>query len=158
MAITKNATIASCDGTLLKASHPSTSLSCNMSFNIYLPFPISSKAHENSQDGSAKVPLLVYLSGLTCTPDNATGKGFFQRTARELGIAILYPDTSPRGVGIKGEDESSDFGTGAGFYVDAVKVCTIHLIYYVSINLSNSPLQKSKTYLFPSKRKQENLL
>ena len=88
------------------------------------------------------MPLLVYLSGLTCTPDNATEKGFYQRTARELGIAILYPDTSPRGAGIEGEDESWDFGTGAGFYVDAIKVSRIKLICCFATNVSKSSFQK----------------
>ncbi len=97
-----------------------------MSFNLYLPFPVSSGAQDHaSKDVKAKVPLLVYLAGLTCTGDNGAEKGFFQRTARELGIAVLYPDTSPRGLGLEGEDESWDFGSGAGFYVDALKVSRV---------------------------------
>jgi len=56
---------------------------------------------------------------LTCTGDNCAEKGFFQHGASKHGIAVLYPDTSPRGLKIAGEDDSWDFGTGAGFYVDA---------------------------------------
>ena len=82
-----------------------------MALNLYLP-PQASKH---------KVPVLFYLSGLTCTGDNCAEKGFFQPAAAKHGIAIVYPDTSPRGLGISGEGDSWDFGTGAGFYVDATK-------------------------------------
>jgi len=64
---------------------------------------------------------LYYLSGLTCTQDNVTTKGGFQRYAAEHGIAVVCPDTSPRGAGYAGEDDDYDFGTGAGFYVDATQ-------------------------------------
>lgn len=112
MSVTTKATIACFGGKLLKLTHQSKTLGCEMPFNIFLPPQVTTnKLH--------KAPLLIYLSGLTCTPDNCTEKGFFQHGASEHGIAILYPDTSPRGIGIKGEDESYDFGTGAGFYVDA---------------------------------------
>lgn len=66
-----------------------------------------------------KLPVLVYLSGLTCTPNNATEKSFFQYFAAKYGFALVFPDTSPRGANIAGEDDAYDFGTGAGFYVDA---------------------------------------
>lgn len=114
---TTQATIASFGGTLLKLTHPSPTLSCNMAFNLYLP-PVAS-----GRLGAVphKVPLLIYLAGLTCTGDNGAEKGFFQHAASEAGIAILYPDTSPRGLGIEGEDQSYDFGSGAGFYVDATR-------------------------------------
>jgi S-formylglutathione hydrolase len=82
-----------------------------MAVNLYLP----------PQSATQKVPVLFYLSGLTCTPENCSEKGFFQRHASLHGIAIVYPDTSPRGAGIAGEDESWDFGTGAGFYIDATQ-------------------------------------
>jgi S-formylglutathione hydrolase len=64
-------------------------------------------------------PVLWYLSGLTCTAENFTAKAGAQRVAAELGLIVVAPDTSPRGAGYPGEDESWDFGTGAGFYVDA---------------------------------------
>lgn len=63
--------------------------------------------------------MLYYLSGLTCTDENFTTKAGAQRVAAQHGLAIVAPDTSPRGAGVEGEDESYDFGTGAGFYVDA---------------------------------------
>jgi len=109
--VTTKATIASFGGKLLKLSHDAKTTGCEMAFNLYLPPQASSS--------STKVPLFIWLSGLTCTPDNCSEKGFFQHGASKHGIAILYPDTSPRGVNIEGEDESYDFGSGAGFYVDA---------------------------------------
>jgi S-formylglutathione hydrolase len=105
------ATIASFGGTLLKLKHTSKSTRCSMSLNLYLP----------PQAKFQTVPVLFYLSGLTCTGDNCAEKGFFQAHAAKHGIAIVYPDTSPRGLSIKGEDESWDFGSGAGFYVDATE-------------------------------------
>ena len=67
------------------------------------------------------VPLLYWLSGLTCTEENFIVKAGAQRVAAELGLAIVVPDTSPRGLKIPGEAESYDFGLGAGFYVDATQ-------------------------------------
>ncbi|KAI6136485.1 carbohydrate esterase family 1 protein [Pisolithus sp. B1] len=78
-------------------------------FNVFLP----------SSSANSKVPVLIYLGGLTCTEDNAAQKGGFMRDAAAEGIAIIFPDTSPRGAGIQGEDDHWDFGTGAGWYVDA---------------------------------------
>ncbi|KAJ6509349.1 carbohydrate esterase family 1 protein [Mycena vitilis] len=78
-------------------------------FNLFLP----------PQSASGNVPLLVYLAGLTCTEDNGAQKGAFFGPASATGIAILFPDTSPRGAGIEGEDADWDFGTGAGFYLNA---------------------------------------
>lgn len=98
------------DGELTKYKFKSTVLGgLYANFNLFIP--------ANAANGS--VPILVYLSGLTCTEDNASQKGGFFRDAAKEGIALLFPDTSPRGAGIEGEDESWDFGTGAGFYVDA---------------------------------------
>ncbi|KAL8902681.1 MAG: hypothetical protein Q9207_004465 [Kuettlingeria erythrocarpa] len=114
MAVTTKATIASFGGKLLKCSHNASATSCEMGFNLYMP----PQAILNSLH---KVPLLIYLAGLTCTGDNGAEKGFFQHAASKKGIAVLYPDTSPRGLQIPGENESHDFGTGAGFYVDATK-------------------------------------
>ncbi|KAF2858524.1 S-formylglutathione hydrol [Piedraia hortae CBS 480.64] len=83
-----------------------------MKLNLYVPPQASA---------STPVPVLFYLAGLTCTGDNGAEKGFFQHAASKKGIAVVYPDTSPRGLGIAGEDDSYDFGSGAGFYVDATK-------------------------------------
>ncbi|CAD6570305.1 MAG: hypothetical protein ASARMPREDX12_004979 [Alectoria sarmentosa] len=114
MSIQTKATIASFGGKLLKLSHNASSTNCEMAFNLYLP-------PQTTTNPLHKVPLLIYLAGLTCTGDNGAEKGFFQHAASEKGIAVLYPDTSPRGLKIEGEDESFDFGSGAGFYVDATK-------------------------------------
>ncbi|KAI9777949.1 MAG: hypothetical protein M1839_008484 [Geoglossum umbratile] len=106
------ATIASFGGKLLKLTHYAVATGCEMALNLYLP---------PEAPGSKKSPVLFYLSGLTCTGDNCAEKGFFQQGASQTGIAIVYPDTSPRGLKIEGEEDAYDFGTGAGFYVDATQ-------------------------------------
>ncbi len=90
--------------------HASTALACDMRFSVYLP----------PQAQKADCPVVWYLSGLTCTEDNATVKAGFQRTAAELGLIIVCPDTSPRGDHVP-DDEAYDFGKGAGFYLDATE-------------------------------------
>ncbi|KAI1337932.1 putative esterase [Xylariaceae sp. FL0016] len=112
MAFETKATIATFGGKLLKLSHNSTSTKTPMAVSVYLPPAALSST-------PSKVPVLIYLSGLTCTPDNCSEKGFFHAAASRHNIAIVYPDTSPRGAGVAGEDDGWDFGTGAGFYVDA---------------------------------------
>ncbi|ESO92858.1 hypothetical protein LOTGIDRAFT_120210 [Lottia gigantea] len=92
-------------------SHQSKELKCTMKFGIYLP---------PSANGG-KVPVLYYLSGLTCTEQNFVTKAGAQKYASEHGIILVAPDTSPRGVNIEGEDDSYDFGSGAGFYVNATQ-------------------------------------
>ena len=66
-----------------------------------------------------KCPAVVYLAGLTCTEETAVIKAGAQRVAAELGLALIFPDTSPRGANIPGEDDAWDFGSAAGFYLDA---------------------------------------
>ncbi|SZF03886.1 unnamed protein product [Blumeria hordei] len=110
MSLTTTATIASFGGKLLKIKHEASSTGCEMALNLYLP---------PDANTTNKAPLLIFLSGLTCTGDNCAEKGFLQCAASEKGIAVLYPDTSPRGLHLKGEDDAYDFGTGASFYVDA---------------------------------------
>jgi S-formylglutathione hydrolase FrmB len=88
MAFKTTATIASFGGKLLKLSHSASSTGCEMAVNLYLPPQTTAKAQ--------KVPVLFYLAGLTCTGDNGAEKGFFQYGASQKGIAIVYPDTSPR--------------------------------------------------------------
>jgi S-formylglutathione hydrolase len=92
-------------------SHHSKALNCTMRFAIYLP--------PQALNGK-KVPVLYWLSGLTCTDENFMQKAGAQRIASELGIAIVAPDTSPRGEGIA-DDESYDLGQGAGFYINATQ-------------------------------------
>lgn len=112
-------TIASFGGKLLKLSHTSALLGCDMNLNLYLPPQVSGSA--SSSMPIKRAPVLYYLAGLTCTGDNGAEKGFFQSAASKKGIAVVYPDTSPRGLNIAGEDDAYDFGSGAGFYVDATK-------------------------------------
>lgn len=87
MAMKIEKTIASFGGKLLKLSHAAKSTSCTMNLNVFVPPGASA---------SAKAPVLFYLSGLTCTGDNCAEKGFFQHAAAQQGVAVVYPDTSPR--------------------------------------------------------------
>jgi S-formylglutathione hydrolase len=70
---------------------------------------------------TAPVPALIYLAGLTCTEETFAIKAGAQRVAAELGLMLVTPDTSPRGTNVAGADESWDFGTAAGFYLDATQ-------------------------------------
>jgi S-formylglutathione hydrolase len=92
-------------------THESTEARCRMRFGVFLP----------PQASMDRVPLLYWLSGLTCTEENFIVKAGAQRVAAELGLAIVVPDTSPRGLNLPGDAESYDFGVGAGFYVDATE-------------------------------------
>lgn len=92
-------------------SHVSSTLNCTMRFAIFLPPQAST---------GAKVPVLYWLSGLTCTDENFMQKASAQRLAAELGIAIVAPDTSPRGEDVA-DDDGYDLGKGAGFYVNATQ-------------------------------------
>ncbi|PCJ42919.1 MAG: S-formylglutathione hydrolase [SAR86 cluster bacterium] len=99
-------------GKQLKYSHQSDVLSCEMTFSIYLP----------PQAEQQSVPLIYWLSGLTCTDDNFFQKAGAQRYAANAGVAIICPDTSPRGEDVPDDPEAAyDFGLGAGFYVNATQ-------------------------------------
>jgi S-formylglutathione hydrolase len=91
--------------------HDAAETSSAMRFSVYLP----------PQAERRKVPALWYLAGLTCTEETFMIKAGAQRVAAELGIALIAPDTSPRGVPLAGDSETWDFGVGAGFYVDATE-------------------------------------
>ncbi|MDZ7711059.1 MAG: S-formylglutathione hydrolase [Roseovarius sp.] len=91
-------------------SHTSEACACDMTFGLFLP--------EEARIGP--VPLLWYLSGLTCTHENAMVKAGMQGWAAEQGIAVVFPDTSPRGPGVA-DDDAFDLGQGAGFYVNATQ-------------------------------------
>ncbi len=91
-------------------THSSAVTGGDMTFAIYMP----------PQARAAKVPVLWYLSGLTCTHENAMTKAGAQCFAAEHGVAVVFPDTSPRGEGVA-DDEAYDLGQGAGFYVDATQ-------------------------------------
>lgn len=99
------------DGRQLTYRHASQSCACDMQFAVYLP-----PAAE-----SGPVPAVYWLSGLTCTEENFSVKSGAQRYAAELGLALVIPDTSPRGVDVPGQDEAINVGTGAGFYVNATQ-------------------------------------
>jgi S-formylglutathione hydrolase len=98
-------------GSLQRVRHASEACNCDMTFAIYLP----------PQAEDEPVPVLYWLSGLTCTDENFMQKAGAQRLASRLGMAIVAPDTSPRGTDLPGEHESYDFGSGAGFYVNATQ-------------------------------------
>lgn len=99
-------------GWQLRFEHVSKVLQCNMQFSVYLP----------PQAQQTQVPAVYWLSGLTCTDENFSSKAGAQRVAAELGVALVIPDTSPRGEGVPDDAAGQyDFGLGAGFYVNATQ-------------------------------------
>jgi S-formylglutathione hydrolase len=98
-------------GYLNRYTHDSDSCQCNMTFSVYLP----------PQAEQAPVPALYWLSGLTCTDDNFRVKAGAQRYAAEHGLALIIPDTSPRGADVPDAADRYDLGQGAGFYVNATR-------------------------------------
>lgn len=98
------------EGEQYKYSHYSEVLQCDMTFSIYLP----------SNKENKKIPLIWFLSGLTCTDDNFGQKSGFQAVAAKHQVAVMIPDTSPRGEDVA-NDEAYDLGQGAGFYLDATQ-------------------------------------
>jgi S-formylglutathione hydrolase len=98
-------------GYLNRYIHDSKTCQCEMTFSVYLP-PLAA---------TKKVPALYWLSGLTCTDDNARTKAGAQRFAAKQGIAIVFPDTSPRGDQVADQPDRYDLGKGAGFYVNATR-------------------------------------
>lgn len=91
--------------------HDSKEIGLPMGFSVFIP----------AQADEARVPVLFFLAGLTCTEETFMIKAGAQRMAAEHGLMLVAPDTSPRGAGIPGEDDDWDFGTGAGFYLDATQ-------------------------------------
>jgi S-formylglutathione hydrolase len=92
--------------------HASRETNTAMTFSVYVP----------PHQAGATLPVVWYLSGLTCTHANVTEKGEFRRTCAQLGLVLVAPDTSPRGEGVPGDPAGAyDFGLGAGFYVDATQ-------------------------------------
>src|SRR5262245_56241484 len=98
-------------GRQLVVKHESNACRCEMAFSVFLP-------PQAGQIG--KLPVVWYLSGLTCTHANVTEKGEYRAACAELGLIFVAPDTSPRGEGVA-DAEEWDFGKGAGFYVDATQ-------------------------------------
>ncbi|CAL9735909.1 S-formylglutathione hydrolase [Monosporozyma servazzii] len=124
MSFTVNSKIAACGGQFLKLSHQSKVTKCSMDVNVYLPKQYFQRIKNESdkQPTLEKIPTIYYLSGLTCTPQNASEKAFWQIQADNFGFAMVFPDTSPRGDDIPTDPENSwDFGVGAGFYINATK-------------------------------------
>ena len=115
-------------GYLNRYTHQSVVNNCEMTFSVYLP----------PQAENGDVPALYWLSGLTCTDDNARTKAGAQRYAAEHGIAIVFPDTSPRGDDVADEPDRYDLGKGAGFYVNATQAPyspNYHMYDYVTQEL-----------------------
>ncbi|AOZ94859.1 S-formylglutathione hydrolase [Paenibacillus crassostreae] len=101
---------SSFDGLQYKYSHYSEVLQCDLTFSIYLP----------SNKEKKEIPLIWWLSGLTCTDDNFSQKSGFQRLAEKYQVAVIIPDTSPRGENVA-DDDAYDLGQGAGFYLNATQ-------------------------------------
>lgn len=95
--------------------HDSREIGLPMKFSVFLP------PQERIDAAGGQVPALLYLAGLTCTEETFATKAGAQRLAAELGLALIAPDTSPRGANVPGEADSWDFGVGAGFYLDATQ-------------------------------------
>lgn len=130
-------------GHLNRYRHLSSSCQCEMTFSVYLP-PLA---------GREKVPAIYWLSGLTCTDDNFRTKAGAQRYAAELGIALIIPDTSPRGDKIADEKERYDLGQGAGFYINATQEPWVtHYRMYDYITQELPALVESKLPLIPGLR------
>jgi S-formylglutathione hydrolase len=112
MIIETISTYHSFGGTQGVYKHPSTATGTDMTFSVFVP----------DHAPGAKLPMVWYLSGLTCTHANVTEKGEYRRACAEHGLIFVAPDTSPRGEGVPDDaDGAYDFGLGAGFYVDATE-------------------------------------
>ena len=109
--------------------HWSEACNCDMTFGIFMPSIATSET----------VPLVWYLSGLTCTHENAMTKAGAQAAAEEFGVAIVFPDTSPRGNNVP-DDDDYDLGQGAGFYLNATEkpwVNNFKMWDYITLDLTN---------------------
>jgi S-formylglutathione hydrolase len=111
MIIKRTESVKEFGGLLNRYTHDSRVLDCEMTFSVYLP----------PQAKAGNVPAIYWLSGLTCTDDNARTKAGAQRYAAEHGVALIFPDTSPRGGDVADEPDRYDLGKGAGFYVNSVQ-------------------------------------
>jgi len=130
-------------GWLNRYRHDSDSCRCAMTFSVYLP----------PQAESAAVPAVYFLSGLTCTDDNVRVKAGAQRYAAELGLALVMPDTSPRGAGVADEPDRYDLGQGAGFYVNASQApWAAHYRMFDYVNLELPALLERELPLVPGRR------
>ena len=147
MSLTEISNIKSFGGRQHQFEHLSTSCNCQMTFSIYLP----------KESKTNPIPALYWLSGLTCTDENFVTKAGAQAHASAHGIAIIAPDTSPRGEGVPDDPEGAyDFGLGAGFYVNATEPPYhqhYHMYDYITKELpalvdSNFNIDKNKIGIF----------
>lgn len=130
-------------GRLNRYRHESVSCRCTMTFSVYLP--------PQAPDG--EVPAVYWLSGLTCTDENFRVKAGAQRYAAELGLALVIPDTSPRGEQVPDEPERYDLGQGAGFYVNATQApWSRHYQMYDYVTRELPALVEAKLPLIPGVR------
>ncbi|HEY4214348.1 MAG TPA: S-formylglutathione hydrolase [Steroidobacteraceae bacterium] len=130
------------EGTVGFYRHEAASTACPMKFSVFLP----------PQAQKGRVPVLYYLAGLTCTEETFMIKAGAQRVAAELGLALVAPDTSPRGVKLPGDSNSWDFGVGAGFYVDAlVEPWSRHYRMYTYVTQELRSLIESKFPVDPAR-------
>ena len=116
-------------GRQLRISHTSTACNCDMTFAVFLP----------AEATAGPVPALIWLSGLTCNDENFSQKAGAQRYAAEHGMALIAPDTSPRGDSVPDDaDGAYDYGLGAGFYVNATQqpfATHYHMYDYITVDL-----------------------
>lgn len=135
------------DGSQLRFRHAAETLGCDIHCSIYLP----------PQAAQGPVPVLYWLSGLTCTDENFVHKAGAQRYAAEHGVALVSPDTSPRGEGVADDPDAAwDFGLGAGFYVNATEApwSSHYRMYdYITAELpaliaGNFPVQAERCSIF----------
>lgn len=130
-------------GWLERWQHESETCHCTMTFSVYLP----------PQAATQKLPVVYWLSGLTCTDDNVRTKAGAQRYAAELGLILVMPDTSPRGDGVPDVPERYDLGQGAGFYVNATQApWSTHYHMYDYITRELPALIEASFPALPGKR------
>ncbi|HSO83465.1 S-formylglutathione hydrolase [Thiocapsa sp.] len=131
------------DGWLERYTHDSDACNCRMTFSVYLP----------PQAEAAPVPAVYFLSGLTCTDDNVRVKAGAQRYAAELGLALVMPDTSPRGEQVADAPDRYDLGQGAGFYINAAREpWSAHYRMFDYVNLELPALVERELPLIPGRR------
>ena len=143
MTIQKIESIKEFGGYLNRYTHQSEVCNTEMMFSVYLP----------PQAEKGKVPALYWLSGLTCTDDNVRTKAGMQRYAAEQGMALVFPDTSPRGDDVADESERYDLGKGAGFYVNATQApWSTHYQMYAYVTQELPALLEANLPLIPELR------
>jgi S-formylglutathione hydrolase len=130
-------------GWLERWQHESATCHCTMTFSVYLP----------PQAATQKLPVVYWLSGLTCTDDNVRVKAGAQRYCAELGLILVMPDTSPRGEGVPDVPERYDLGQGAGFYVNATQApWAAHYRMYDYVTRELPALVEANFHVIPGKR------